>query len=127
MSDEAKIDPMASGMKCSPSQAIEHLANAIGTMDAEERSTLCKRIADLEKAINKAEREISEAVRVGAGRGEEFVLAAHRTLTGTGAVTGYTAKPVVSPCGCIYKVCQDNAIFENVYCKCQCHKAKATS
>lgn len=81
----------------------------------------------LKNAINKAEREISEAIRVGCGRGEEYALAAHRTLTGTGAVTGYTAKPVVSPCGCIYKVCQDNAIFDNVYCRCTCHNGKVAT
>lgn len=79
-------------LKKAAPHALNNLSKALGSMDAEERSMLCKRITELEKAINKADREISEAVRVGAGRGEECALAAHRTLTGTGAVIGYTTK-----------------------------------
>lgn len=47
---------------------------------------------DLCKAINEAERQIREAVRVGAGRGEEYALGALRTLRNTGVVPGFAKK-----------------------------------
>lgn len=56
----AKIDPMASVMKCSPSQALENLAHAIGTMDAEERSRLCAEILRLEKELEQSNRLVGE-------------------------------------------------------------------
>lgn len=54
---------------------------------------LAKDVLAVYEAINRAERLISEAIRVGCGRGEEYAIAAHRCLTGTGIVTGYSAKP----------------------------------
>ena len=51
---------------------------------------LANEVLAIWKSVNQAERLISEALRVGCGRGDEYVKAAHTCLTGTGIVTGYT-------------------------------------
>ncbi len=64
-----KRDIFASEMKCGPGE-IGRLADAIGTVDAEERSMLCKRIATLEEGLAAAlvEMEYAQVMRAKLGR-----------------------------------------------------------
>ena len=53
---------------------------------------LANKVLAVYYCINRAERCIREALRVGCGQGEEFIVAAHQCLTATGVVTGHPKK-----------------------------------
>jgi len=78
------MNSMNNPRRCDPDNAPEELSPTAQEVVEENRR--------LTAAIRKAEREISEAIRVGAYNCAEYLLSAHRTLTGTGVVIGYKAK-----------------------------------
>lgn len=80
------------GLKVRVDDANVQAARAMGTLAAAVPELVAE-VRRLTKAVNQAERQLHEALRAGAGRGEEYVLGAHRTLIGTGLVRGYTGTP----------------------------------